>query len=147
MNTPRRRSIKRYTIHRTPPSLTPTTSAIFLLRRLAGLDTPQTWNPFNWFGALPNLFRTICCPFAILFMIVVLLLWVHPIFRQLWQFLLIFLLIFASLFSNIGRTWRSVRNTFFFDTDELFWWNVSFLCIDYASLYRIWFDWDIAPTF
>ena len=26
---------------------------------------------------------------------------------------------FASLFSNIGRTWRSVRNTFFFDTDEL----------------------------
>ena len=29
MNTPRRRSIKRYTIHRMSPSLTPTTSAIF----------------------------------------------------------------------------------------------------------------------
>ena len=55
------------------PSLTLPTSAIFYYGVLQGLQ----------------LFRHICSPFAILSLIVALLLWVHPIFEHLQQFLLI----------------------------------------------------------
>jgi hypothetical protein len=43
------------------------------LRRLSGLDTPQTWNPFRWFGIYPKLcpelsvtFESSCQGFSIL---------------------------------------------------------------------------------